>query len=37
MEETKENLNDIIVRFYKDPKIGLSLNNTFKNLLKAGH
>ena len=29
--------NDIIVSFYKDPKTGLSINNTFKNLLKAGH
>ena len=37
MEENKENLNDIIIRFYKDPKTGLSINNTFKNLLKAGH
>ena len=28
---------DIIISFYKDPKTGLSINNTFKNLLKAGH
>ena len=30
-------MNDIIIKFYKDPKTGLSINNTFKNLLKAGH
>ena len=29
--------NDIIISFYKDPKTGLSINNTFKNLLKAGY
>ena len=29
--------NDIIISFYKDPKTGLNINNTFKNLLKAGH
>ena len=29
--------NDIIISFYKDPKTGLSINNTFRNLLKAGH
>ena len=29
--------NDIIVSFYKDPKTGLNINNTFRNLLKAGH
>ena len=29
--------NDIILSFYKNPKTGLSINNTFKNLLKAGH
>ncbi len=27
----------IIISFYKDPKTGLSINNTFKNLIKAGH
>ena len=32
-----ESDNDIIVSFYKDPKTGLSINNTFRNLLKAGH
>ena len=32
-----ETNNDIIVSFYKDPKTGLSINNTFRNLLKAGH
>ena len=37
MEDNKENINDIIIYFYKDPKTGLSINNTFKNLLKAGH
>jgi len=30
-----ENIKDIIISFYKDPKTGLSINNTFKNLLKA--
>ena len=34
---SKENINEIIIKFYKDPKTGLSINNTFKNLLKAGH
>ena len=29
--------NDIIISFYKDPKTGLSINNKFKSLLKAGH
>ena len=29
--------NDIIISFYKDPKTGLSINNTFRNLLRAGH
>ena len=29
--------NDIIISFYKDPKTGLSINNTFRNLFKAGH
>ena len=33
----EDNNNDIIVSFYKDPKTGLSINNTFRNLLKAGH
>ena len=28
---------DIIISFYKDPKTGLSINNTFRNLLKAGY
>ena len=37
MEENKENINDIIIKLYKDPKTGLSINNKFKNLLKAGH
>jgi len=36
MEESKENIGAIIVTFYKDPKTGLSIKNTFKNLLKAG-
>jgi len=29
--------NGIIISFYKDPKTGLSINNTFRNLLKAGY
>ena len=29
--------NDIIISFYKDPKTGLSINNTFRDLPKAGH
>ena len=29
--------NDIIISFYKDPKTGFSINNTFRNLLKTGH
>ena len=37
MEDNKENINNIIIKFYKDPKEGLSIKNTFKNLLKAGH
>ena len=37
MEGNKENINEIIIKFYKDPKTGLSINNTFKNLLKAGY
>ena len=37
MEEKKVNINDISISFYKNPKTGLSINNTFKNLLKAGH
>ena len=37
MEENKDNMNEVIIQFYKDPKTGLSINNTFKNLLKAGH
>ena len=37
MEETIKYINDLIIKFYKDPKTGLSINNTFKNLLKAGH
>ena len=28
---------EIIISFYKDPKTGLNINNTFRNLLKAGH
>ena len=35
MEET--NIEETIIIFYKDPKTGLNINNTFKNLLKAGH
>ena len=30
-------MEDIIISFYKDPKTGLNINNTFRNLLKAGH
>ena len=30
-------MNEVIISLYKDPKIGLSINNTFKNLTKAGH
>ena len=37
MEENKKKINDIIIKLYKDPKTGLSINNAFKNLLKAGH
>ena len=37
MEDNKESINDIIIKFYKDPKTGLSINNTFKNLLKVGY
>ena len=37
MQDNKENINDIIIKYYKDPKTGLSINNTFKNLLKSGH
>ena len=29
--------NDIIVSFYKNAKTGLSISNTFRSLLKAGH
>ena len=29
--------NNIIISFYKDPKTGSSINNTFRNLLKARH
>ena len=32
-----ETSNEIIISFYKDPKTGLSINNTFRNLLRAGH
>ena len=32
MKGSKENINDIIISFYKDPKTGLSLNNTYKLL-----
>ena len=31
-----ESVHDIIISFYKDPKTGLSINNTFKILLKSG-
>ena len=37
MEENREIHNEIIIKFYKNPKIGLSISNTFKNMLKAGH
>ena len=37
MEDNKENINDIIIKFYKDPETGLSINNTFKNLTKVGY
>ena len=37
MEDKKTPSNDTIISFYKDPKTGLSINNTFRNLLKAGH
>src|ERR1700759_818805 len=30
-------MEDTIIQFYKDPKTGLSIDNTFHNLLKAGH
>ncbi len=30
-------MNSIIISFYKDPKTGLSINNTYRNLKKAGH
>ena len=30
-----ENINETTISFYKGPKTGLSINNTFKNLLKA--
>ena len=35
--DNTENINDIITKFYKDPKTGLYINNTFKNLLRAEH
>ena len=37
MKDNQENLEDIVTELYKDPKTGLFINNTFKNLLKAGH
>ena len=37
MENNKENINNIIISFYKNLKTGLSINNTFKSLLKAGY
>lgn len=37
MEENKEVSNETIISFYKDPKTGLNINNTFRSLLKAGH
>ena len=30
-------MEETIITFYKDPKTGLHINNTFRNLLKAGH
>ena len=36
MEENSD-ITNTIISFYKDPKTGLNINNTFKNLLKAGH
>jgi hypothetical protein len=30
-------MEEIIIEFYKDPKKGLNIQNTFRNLLKAGH
>ena len=30
-------MEETIISFYKDPKTGLNINNTFRNLLKAGH
>ena len=33
----EQDINNIIISFYKDPKTGLNINNTFRNLLKAGY
>ncbi len=30
-------MNNIIISFYKDPKTGLSINNTYRNLKKEGY
>ena len=30
-------MEEIIISFYKEPKTELNINNTFRNLLKAGH
>ena len=30
-------MDETIISFYKDLKTGLNINNTFRNLLKAGH
>ena len=36
-EKSIDNINNTIIQFYKDSKTGLSITNTFRNLLKAGH
>ena len=30
-------MDETIIAFYKDPKTGLNIQNTFRSLLKAGH
>ena len=30
-------MEETIIEYYKDPKTGLSINNTYRNLKKAGH
>ncbi len=30
-------MNNIIISYYKDPKTGLSINNTYRNLKNLGH